>query len=474
MPLTTAPVIDRPDDGGTLPAWAGPARDRLVELEDIFARMRTAAALRNRLAYPAAGLHRFPTVVITRRAWAAEVSHEPGLFPVGATWVTYKVRVGYDDGSRDTWVAEADGRFCVVVADDAGADVPPAEWQLHTAEGHVLTPDELAWFDQLPRSVLVPRLSGPRLTRSASRALYDGEAARGELMYSQRGLVHKVVGQYRRQLVNDAVAIDVEDLEQVALQRILELASRRYAGPASRRPSTAAWSKVAMREVGNAIKAEIAAITGISVEFRQLLSWFRGTPGDRLRHPAAVARDMAFAAGVTRLVQAHRATDRESGTELLQAMLDDGRAVYLPAGGDPELKTMARDAGLFVVAPRSSLAEIERAQRHCDLPDLALDAPAGNESDATMADILVADRDHRFDAVEVELFLEQTFAAHGLSELEADVWCARTGVHGGGADELPEIAVDFGLDGRAEARAALRRAWRKLSSVGEELRRAAA
>ena len=44
----------------------------------------------------------------------------------------------------------------------------------------------------------------------------------------------------------------------------------------------------------------------------------------------------------------------------------------------------------------------------------------------------------------------------------------------GPADELPEIADDLGLDGRAEARAALRRAWRKLSSVGEELRRAVA
>lgn len=474
MQHSTTPVIDRPDPAALRAAWAGPARDRLVELEDTFARMRTAAALRTQPALPAAGLHRFPTVVVTRRSWAAEIGREPGLFPVGATWVDYRVRVGHDDGRRDPWVAEAEGRFCVVVTDDANTEVPGAEWRLRSVDGSEIAPTDLPWFDQLPRSVLVPRLSGPRLSRAVSRALYDGEAARSDLLYSQRGLVHKVVGQYRRQLTNDTVAIDTEDLEQVALQRVLELAVRRYAGPASKRPSTAAWSKVAMREVGNAIKAEIAAITGISVEFRQLLGWMRATPDDRLRHPAAVARDMAFAAGVTRLVQAHRAADRETGAALLTAMLDDGRAVYLPPGCDPELKTMARDAGLFVVAPRSSLAEIERAQRHCDLPDLALDAPAGAESDATMADILVVDRDHRFDEVEVGLFLEQTFADHGLSELEADVWCARTGVRGGGADELPEIAADFGLDGRAEARAALRRAWRKLSSVGEELRRAAA
>ena len=454
-------------------AWAGPTRDRLVELETIFARMRTARAVAHAGARPGeAGLHRFATVVITRRSWAAEVTREPGLFPVGETWVGYRVRVGGDDGARRVWTIEADGRFCVVVGDDGLAHVPAAEWTFRDAAGDRVDAHRVPWADQLPRSVLAPRLSGPRLNRAVSRLLYDGEAARSDLVRSQRGLVHKVVGQYRRHLAAEACAVDVEDLEQVGLQRVLELADRRYSGAAEDRPTTAAWSKVAMREVGNAVKAEIAAMTGVSVEFRQLLTWFRTHPDDRSRPVGAVAADMSFAAGVTRLVQAHRAVDRPSASALLAAMLADGRAVYV-GPGDDGTRTSARAAGSFLLAPRSSLAEIERAQRHSDRPQLALDAPAGTDSDTTMADIVLADEDPGFAAVDVELFLERVFADAGMTALEAEVWSARSGVRHA-ADELPEIATDLGLDGRAEARAALRRAWRKLSSVGDELRRAVA
>ena len=451
----------------------GAAVERLVELESIFSRMRTAASLRHVGALPGGGgLHRFATAVVTRRAWAADVTHEPGLFPVGPTWVTWRVRVGSDDGARLMWTTEAHGRFCVVVSDDPTVHVPSAEWTLRDAAGAFVDAADVPWAEQLPRSVLVPRLSGTRLTRTVNRALYDGEAARSDLVATQSGLVHKVVGQYRRQLQTEACSLDIEDLEQIGLQRLLELAERRYAGPADHRPTTAAWSKVAMREVGNAVKAEIAAMTGVSVEFRQLLTWFRVRPEDRSRPVADVAADMAFAAGVTRLVQAHRAADRASAAAMLQAMLADGRAAHADAGATAE-RAALRAAGVFVISPRSSLTEIERAQRHSDMPALALDAPAGTESDATMADVVLATTDDAFAAVDVEVLLERLFADTGMTTLEADVWAARSGVRGT-ADELPEIAADLGLDGRAEARAALRRAWRKLSSVGEELRRAVA
>ncbi len=450
-----------------------PASERLVDLEHVFSRMRTAIAVRAAGRPAEAGIVRFPAAVVTRRAWAAEVSHEPGLFPVGRTWVAYRVRVGADDGVRNGWSVEAEGRFCIVVGDDGTVDVPSAEWRFRDSDGDDIDPIDVPWRYQLPRSVLVPRLSGPRLQRSINRLLYDGESARSDLIATQRGLVHKVVAQYRRHLEAEACALDVEDLEQVGLQRILELAERRYAGAAEDRPQTAAWSKVAMREVGNAVKAEIAAVTGISVEFRQLLTWFRMHPHDRNRLTADVAADMAFAAGVTRLVQAHRAVDRIAGAALLEAMLADGRASYIGPGDDQAAKAAARAAGQFVVAPRSSLAEIERAQRHSDQPPLTLDGRAGSESDTTMADLVLVDNDRGFAHVDVDLFLERLFADAGLTQLEADVWSARTGVHGV-ADELPEIAADLGLDGRAEARAALRRAWRKLSSVGDELRRAVA
>lgn len=472
MPLSTT-TLERPPVAVLATAWATPSNDRLVELEHIFSRMRMAASLRAAAPSTAAGLVRFPTAVITRRAWAAEVTHEPGVFPVGHTWVGYTVRVGTDDGARNAWTVEADGRFCIVVGDDGTVHVPRAEWRFRDPDGGEVAPADVPWRNQLPCSVLAPRLFGPRLTRSIGRLLYDGEAARSDLIASQRGLVHKVVGQYRRHLEAEACALDVEDLEQVGLQRVLELAERRYAGVAADRPATAAWSKVAMREVGNAVKAEIAAVTGISVEFRQLLTWFRTHPHDRSRPTVDVAADMAFAAGVTRLVQAHRAPDRASAAALLEAMLADGRAVYFGPFHDACGRAEARAAGIFVVAPRSSLSEIERAQRHSDQPPMTLDGPAGPDSDTTMADLVLADRDQGFAAVDVDLFLERLFADAGLTALEADVWSARTGVRGA-ADELPEIAADLGLDGRAEARAALRRAWRKLSSVGDELRRAVA
>jgi hypothetical protein len=172
-------------------------------------------------------------------------------------------------------------------------------------------------------------------------------------------------------------------------------------------------------------------------------------------------------------VQEHRAVDRATGETLLAAMLADGRAVYLPAGASASLRTAHRAAGAFVVSPRSSVAEIARAQRHDDAPPIALDAPVGAGSDGTVADLVAASTDHGFASVDVELFLERVFADAGVTAVEAGVWAARSGVRGPAA-ELPEIAVDLGLDGRAEARAALRRAWRKLSSVGEELRRAVA
>ena len=54
----------------------------------------------------------------------------------------------------------------------------------------------------------------------------------------------------------------------------------------------------------------------------------------------------------------------------------------------------------------------------------------------------------------------------GMTALEAMVWLQRTGAldPGGHATELPDIAADLGLRDRAEARAALRRARRKLDA----------
>jgi hypothetical protein len=61
-----------------------------------------------------------------------------------------------------------------------------------------------------------------------------------------------------------------------------------------------------------------------------------------------------------------------------------------------------------------------------------------------------------------------------MSPIEALVWLHRSGAldPGGHGSELPDIAETLGMSGRGEARAALRRARRKLDSWVDELREA--
>ena len=75
----------------------------------------------------------------------------------------------------------------------------------------------------------------------------DGDAAAAELLASQRGLVVSVERRYRRLIAAETATIDREDLVQVGLERLLEVAITRYAVPASQRPDGAAWSKVVLR-----------------------------------------------------------------------------------------------------------------------------------------------------------------------------------------------------------------------------------
>jgi hypothetical protein len=451
--------------------------EHLVATERIFTRMRAAAAVAEVAPRVSeGGVHAFNPVIVASRAWPAQVSHEPGVFEPGATWVLYRVRIGQAVGARTDWKLEVDGRFCVVVGDDPTVPVPDAVWRVRTNDGS--TPadaNEYPWFEQLPVSTFVPCLHGQRLARAIGRIVYDGEEARADLVRSQRGLVCRVVDQYRRRLALDTAAADADDLVQVGLQRVLELGTRRYAAPASQRPATASWSKVALREVANAVKAEIAAVTGMSVEFRQLLAWFRAHPADRHAPVDEVAFRMARAAGVTRLMQARRAISRDAAERQIDLMLADGSAVYVAPSAEPSVKTAARAHGRFVISPRSSLAEIERAARHSEQPAPSLDMPVSTVDGApTFGEQWLVDVAHAYDEVETRSFLASSLASKGVSATEAAVWLARTGALGGGPDELPEIAEDLGLAGRSEARAALRRAWRKLDTIGDDLAAAAA
>ena len=439
---------------------------RLTEVESLLVRMRAARTA----AHGGDGVHLFPTTVVTARSWAAEISHEPGAFSAGLTWVDYRVRIGTDEGDRDDWRLEVEGRFCVVVSDDASADVPAAEWSVRSRDGRDLPLATVSGAEQLPRSAFVPRLGATRRARAMRRLAEDGAVARAELARSQRPLARKVVDRLRGELGNERGAVDVDELEHVALLRIVEVAEHWFAGPADDRPATAGWSKVAHREATAAVRREIVAATGVSAEFRQLLEWMRQRPDDRARPTEHVAYAMAHAAGASRLVQARQARDRTAAEVLLDAMLRDGRAVYVAAGTAPGERHAHRVAGTFVVSPRSSLAEIDRAQRHAGGGAVALDAPATDGAASTIGERFLADdRDH-FGDVDNRLFLDAAMTAHAVSPLEAHVWCAHSGVLGGGAAELAEIADELGLvGGRAEARSALRRAWRKLDTVGAEL-----
>ena len=213
----------------------------------------------------------------------------------------------------------------------------------------------------------------------------------------------------------------------------------------------------------------------MSVEFRQLLAWFRSHPADRNVTAEELAFRMARAAGVTRLLQARRTTSRDGAERLMDTMLADGSAVYFAPGVDKSARVAARAEGRFVVSARSSLAEIERAARYSEQPAPSLDSPVSSTDGApTLGEQWLVDVAHAYDEVESRSFLAHSMAIRGVSSTEAAVWLARTGALGGGPDELPEIADDLGLNGRAEARAALRRAWRKLDAIGDDIVAAAA
>lgn len=441
-------------------------------LEALFTRIRVG---RNIVAagelVRVGGIASFPTTIATSRVWAATVSHEPGIFAAGTTWVGYRCQVGQDDGARSSWTHEIEGRFCIVVADEL-VDVPAAEWIIRDRSGAIVErPASLDWFRQLPASQLVVLKRNNRFLSARREALADADAARNELIVDQRGLVVNVVKRYVRMVEAESAVIDRDDLMQVGLQRLLELATQRYCGPAGDRPDTAAWSKVAMREVAAAVSSEIATITGVSVEFRQLLNWMRANPEDRDAPAAEVAFRMARAAGLTRVIEQRLAADRAEAARVLDAMLADGRAVYVAHGPHAATaKALAKAHGLFVISPRSSLAEIERAQRTHGGAVASLDAPRGVGDGPTLGDAILVDQGS-YESVLNQEFLSQVFEQRGISKLEAAVWISRTGVldPGGRGDELPEIADVLGLAGRAEARAALRRARRKLEGVAADL-----
>jgi hypothetical protein len=392
------------------------------------------------------------SVVDDGRVIDVTLSQVPGLFPAGRYPIIVTLRSG-------GWAIA--GTVHVAVG-EPDASVPAATW--------IETGDVPAVIRaQLPRSTAVPALTGASLRVAVRRLHVAAENARRSLLEDNRGLVRSVVNRYRAVVRSEASSLELADLLVVAEHQLLEVVERCYTAPDAPRPRDVAWSKLVQRAIGGAVRAEVARATGISVEFRQLLAWFHAHPHDRQAAPIEVAHRMAFAAGVTRLMAARFIPSRPAAAALLDEMLENGSARYVaPVRGAAEQRRRLRSAGVFVISPRSSLAEIERAQSFHGTAALA------REDDLTATTTLLGHVDHGYAETETTDFLRRTIEHTGMSPVEALVWLHRSGALDptGQGSELPDIAETLGLSGRAEARAALRRARRKLDSWADDLREA--
>ncbi len=430
------------------------ARQR--RLEDLLATIRLSRRVAMQQADDHAVVVQFPTAVVHGgRVWDLRTSAQPGLFPTG----THLVECGaVIDGYSIS------GTFEVA----AGTSAPsPARWDVvHRGEvgGAELLPYYLA--EQLACSRELACLAGASLRRAIRRVHSDAALAGAQLLDEHRGLVRSVVNRYRSVVASEDASLDIADLMLVGDHQLLEVAERYFCDPDRLPPRDVAWSKIVQRAVGNAVRAEIARVTGISVEFRQLLAWLHSHVTDRDAEPGAVAYRMAHAAGVTRLLAQRSSFDRVAGAAMLDEMLADGRAAYVEPGRDAAGRRRAlRRAGVFVISPRSSLAEIRRAQEFAGPPRLAVHV-AGEDGATVTDEAILAQAESGFEETEHRDCLRRTIEESGLSEIEALVWLHRSGALDptGHGTELPEIATDLGLGGRAEARAALRRARRKLDA----------
>lgn len=393
----------------------------------------------------------FPTVVVIEGVpHDLQTTAVPGWFEEGHHVVTVH---GVVDGLEIT------GRFDVCV--DTPLAGSAATWRAQElATG--------AWVDlseeiraQLPRSMDV---AAQGLVGAIRRVHLAAERSRAELLASNRGLLVSVVKRFRGVARQEAGVIEERDLMLVAEQQFLEVVDRWFTDPTTPPMRAVAFSKLVQRGVGNALRSEIARATGISVEFRDLLSWFHQHPEDRRIPADEVAYRMAFDAGVTRVMAARGLRNRAAGADVLREMLEQGEACYVAPGRDAaQISRSLRATGMFVISSRSSIAEIERARSFAGREVVNID----DDRDGRPNDGLLRVDERGHERTEMCDAVRSVIDAAGLSDLEAAVWVMRTGVLDptGHAAELPDIAAELSLRDRAEARAALRRARRKLDAL---------
>ncbi|MGZ4725329.1 MAG: hypothetical protein ACXV8L_14085 [Ilumatobacteraceae bacterium] len=441
--LTPETAASRPEHSG---------QSVIARREQLFAIIRMSRALGATDTDQPGAVIDFPTtIVIDGAVHDLDATATPGFFADGHHMVVVKARIG---------VLDVSGRLELNVGESFG--VAPAQWSAVDTSTGLRTEVPADIVEALPKSVAVPSL-GRALTGTVRRAHLAAERARAELLETNRGLVRSVVNRFRGVLRAESASIDFGDLMAVGEQHLLEVVDRWFTDPSARPVRDVAWSKLVQRAIGNALRTEIARATGISVEFRQLMAWFHTHPDDRAELASVVAERMAFAAGVTRVMARLGIQDRAAGAAALEAMMASGEAVYVSPGREAAgTSRRLRTSGIFVVASRSSLAEIERAQRFNGTAAMVLDGDDDQHDRGTHLSV----RDEGFDRADGIDMVRRVIEGSGMTPLEAMVWLQRTGAldPGGHATELPDIAADLGLDGRNEARAALRRARRKLDS----------
>lgn len=433
----------------------------VARCEELFAAIRLSRELsRTELDHQAGAIVDFPMVVVLDGVVSdLEVTSNPGFYAVGHHTVIARGVLGS---------IAVTGRFEIGVGQSFG--ISPAAWVATNAYTgmHVALPSTIEAL--LPHSMQVPE--APALVGAVRRVHLQAQRARAELLQLNGGLVRSVVNRFRAVVRAESALIDLRDLVSVGEQQLLEVADRYFTDPEQSPVRTVAWSKLVQRAIGNALRSEIARVTGISVEFRQLLGWYHTHPEDRELPAEHVARRMAFAAGVTRLMSAEGIHDRSEAEALLEAMLEDGEARYVAPGRDAsEVSQRLRAQGVFVISSRSSLAEIDRAR---SFQGTATSGYAANPEAQDDRNTFLSVIDPGFEVAELLDAVRSVIESSGMTPLEAAVWLHRTGAldPGGHAAELPDIAVDLGLKDRSEARSALRRARRKLevwSADGQEI-----
>jgi hypothetical protein len=456
----TLNTIDRP---GGLPykgrseqapisaAAASAATATIIRREQLFAQIRLARHVSTIDVDGTGALVALPAaVVVGSDVHDLQLSVRSGFFTDGVHRV---------DASGTIGDLEISGSFEIAVG--ASVEPAPACWVGRHCDSGIPAAIPPSILTQLPVSVTAPRST--TVIGSVRRAHLAAEAARRELIESNRGLIMSVVNRYRGVVRAESSALDMSDLIIVGEHQLLNVVDRYFSNPDVAPERHVAWSKLVQRAIGNAVRTEISRATGVSVEFRQLLTWMQTHPEDRAADPAIVAQQMAFAAGVTRLMAKRNIRDRFAGVAALELMLIAGEAAYVAPGKGANLR--ARElagAGIFVISSRSSLAEIERAQEHGASSIVRLDAdPDGGDRSSHLAS-----SDDGYDESDWLDVVKHIIEDAGMTKVEALVWLHRSGAldPGGFGTELPDIAADLGLEGRSEARAALRRARRKLDA----------